>query len=318
MGKYVHSPFLDVNISSKLRSIRMSQLSNEEEFDDDHMDATQEGAGRVFWMARRPEEMRRLKVITPLQNAVRALELVMDQGWGHPAAEMKRDVAIERKSWDPAMKKIVVRNENIDVIADALRKLESARQLLEELASKRDNAPVHDGAVRYGLVREGGRDVGAGRIANRWLECALDACFIRLADKTGTVQNHELSAILNPEIENFKVVHESLCQRNAIDSVKLDEKIDQFLDLFISGNLNNLAISLRKDAMDYMGKFRYHFYTFELNRLIDNEDRDQRNAFSADLRRSFLDKLKTLKNRCGEESSKKASKEARSGSKIKR
>ena len=134
-------------------------------------------------------------------------------------------------------------------IDKAIRSLEFSRDSLVSLktefqrrSKKTDPRPL----VRYNLVaKENGRDAGTGQIANRVIECALDACRIHLAEPNGLVEEKRWAAVLNSTsgLRHYKKVYYDGCTKEFLNielGLRKSEAIlemEMLRELFVSVDL---------------------------------------------------------------------------------
>jgi len=137
--------------------------------------------------------------------------------------------------------------------------VDAANTMLSEAKAIRKNAirlaklnQSEDGLVRYGLVAPTrGRDTSVGRIANRWIECGLDACVVHLMMEGGALRESPLTAFLEASFGERRdwlpVLIEGWLE--SVPTELVQREAERFLHAFASGKTDELAFYLRDDAL---------------------------------------------------------------------
>lgn len=132
----------------------------------------------VFWMPRRTVELQWNRYGMAVRSAISALQKIL------ASEELDKD----NDSLLPAIKRGFV---SIDGVKDALQKV------LEE-EGRRQKTLYPRPLFRYNLVSpRDPRNAGAGHVANRAVECRLDACRVHLAESELLVTNPRWAKVLN-------------------------------------------------------------------------------------------------------------------------
>jgi hypothetical protein len=198
-------------------------------------------------------------------------------------------------------------------IDDALAAINAAAALLRELKAmeeERNKKSFPIPLVRYGLVTANtGRDAGVGRLANRWIECALDACRYTAKFQDEIVTDTLLGVILNTStgVETYaslygpaplrddrikmecEMVRELLME---VDRSEVEEVAKRFRKALKKRDLNGITNWFADDINDYLNNHQEHFR--------DLSGRDRRYLPLADFRTVLKKKLNRLFLRLGD------------------